>query len=85
MITCAAIKTLYGEIITGKRHPDCIKKMAGSGKYSLPVTQDAIQGFIDDKENFLDRMQARQHFIDCGQISKCGKLHPTQLFSEDLY
>lgn len=87
MIVCAAIKTHKGEIISGRRHPDCIRAMAQSGKYKLPVTKDATQGFLDDKGNFLTREEARQHFLDCGQQGRPGRgrLHPTQLFSEDLY
>jgi len=87
MIVCSAIKTHRGEIITGKRHPDCIRQMAESGKYTKPVTKDAIQGFMDDAGNFLGREDARAHFLACGQFSRCGndRMHPELLFSEDLY
>lgn len=85
MIVCAAIKTHSGDIIPEWRHPDCIRLMAQSGRYKLPVTKDAVQGFLDSDGNFLDRVQARKLFLDSGQVSACGRMHPDLLFSEDLY
>jgi hypothetical protein len=75
MIVCSAIKSCTGEIISGRRHADCIRTMAESGKYKLPVTKDAIQGFLDDKGNFLDRLEARKHFLESGQVSAYSKMH----------
>ena len=48
------------------------------------------EGFIDNKNNFLDREGAFNHAIDCGQLSAVTREykrqnHETKLYSEDLY
>lgn len=40
-----------------------------------------IQGFVDDKGNFIDRQTAAEIAFACGQIDKPKKT----LFSEDLW
>lgn len=77
MIVKAAILK-DGTVFTGRRHPDII-----CGNYGK--LKNGIQGFITDTGEFLNRIDARNHFIECGQKSVSGKLHPTMLFSEDLY
>lgn len=54
-------------------------------KVKLDNDWNSTQGFVTDEGKFLDRQDARQHFVDCGQVSVSGRLHPTDLFSEDLY
>jgi hypothetical protein len=87
MIVCSAILAENGDIISGRRHIDCIKIMVKSGKYELPVSKNVVQGFLDDNGNFLNRIEARKHFIEYGQIPASGPntIHETLLFSEDLY
>ena len=83
MVVQSAIK-YRGRIYTGRRHPDIIRDLTNRG-FKTPIS--GIQGFLDDRGNFLDRVEARQHFLDCGQVSVCGadKMHARLLFSEDLY
>lgn len=87
MIVCAAIKIETGEVFSGRRHFDCIQSIIKAKKHKSSVAKGAIQGFLDDKGNFLNRKEAKKHFFDCGQVSVYGKygIHPTELFSEDLY
>ncbi len=80
MIKHAAIK--FNNIVyVGKRHNHCIAIMVECG---LPIPIRGIQGFVDNKGNFLDRKQALEIAQRCGQIKK--KHHPKdELMSEDIY
>ena len=71
-----------GVILVGRRHNDIIRMMSAAGM-SLPVTKGAVQGFIDDKGDFLTRQQAEVHARACGQLTKpcIGSV----LTSEDLW
>jgi len=84
MIKEAAIR-LEGKIFTGRRHVDIL--------HANVVRRDGIlvssiagnqQGFGTDEGEFLNREQAAEHAVKCGQIKKL-KYSKTQLFSEDLY
>ena len=46
---------------------------------------DAIQGFLDDKGNFLDRAQAWDHAKACGQIIRDFRKDDNWLYSENLW
>ena len=82
MIVQSAI--LYkGKVYVGRRHPDIIRDLVENYKFKPPISGG--QGFVTNTGEYLDRKQARAHFIASGQISVTGKLHPTELFSEDLY
>lgn len=88
MIIASAIKfyiredSEYPIIWTGHRHSDIFEDMYYHGiQYVKPT---AIQGFITDDNRFLDRFEAREHAISCGQ------LYPEEtpfdaLYSEDLW
>lgn len=69
-----------GKIYTGRRHHNIIQ----SNPPRFFVGNHSIQGFVDDKGNFLDREQAAKHALECKQIEKL-KFSSTDLFSEDLY
>lgn len=81
MIVKAAIKQ-DGNVFVGHRHPDIIKMMNDNDIKWNPLQ---IQGFITDDGTFFNRKDARQHFINSGQVSVDGKLRPDALYSEDLY
>lgn len=81
MIIKAAILR-NGKVYTGRRHPDIIYEMRLNG---LSWNQTEIEGFITDTGEFLNRKDARKHFIDSGQISVSGDLREDALYSEDLY
>lgn len=79
MIKHAAIK--QGNIVyVGKRHSDCFSTMYECGVDKV----GAIQGFVTDDGEFLDRYNAAKHALRCGQIRNL-KFHQNELFSEDLY
>ena len=48
------------------------------------------EGFIDNKNQFLNRTDAFQHALDCGQLSAStrqlkSERNENELYSEDLY
>jgi len=69
-----------GIIWTGRRHSDCISKMIQSGE----VSKKGIQGFITDDGRFVDRQQAFEIALACGQIPNCD-YNVRILFSDHLY
>ena len=88
MIVESAI-SIDGKIFTGHRHHNIINSTKERG---LPFGyfRKGIQGFTDDKGNFLNREQAAKHAIQCGQViegqAKVKHIfNGKELFSEDLY
>lgn len=41
------------------------------------------QGFVDEYGIFLNRIEAAEHALACGQVAKLSR--PPELFSEDLW
>ena len=88
MIVASAIKfyirddNRYPIIWTGHRHSEILKDMFYSGIHYVKPT--AIQGFITDDNRFLDRYEAREHAIDCGQLYP-EEVPFSALYSEDLW
>ena len=81
-----------GFIIAGFRHANIISilptnihyKQTLSPKWNDDIKEvKTIQGFINCYGRFVDRIEARQIAIDCGQVKEkeVGK----QLFSEDVF
>lgn len=69
-----------GVIYEGRRHSDIFRD-------TLPLGwlkgEGVVQGFVTEDGQFLNRRQAAQHAIRCGQIEKLK--WPPNLYSEDLY
>lgn len=94
MILCAAIKTIFardGEKITvvipGCRHVDVWQLMV---ELRISREREEVEGFIDHEGNFLDRYDAFEHAVMCGQVSRTTLEHKEshfelQLYSEDIY
>jgi len=78
MIVNSAIKK-DGKIYTGKRHCDIINNL----KYPFGFFKWCEQGFVTDTGEFLDRVEAGEHALECKQIKNLnwGK----NLYSEDLW
>ena len=86
MIVKSALKATDGTVHTGHRHADIFRdsdieseKKFGPERYFL----NAIQGFVTDTGEFLDRVEAAKHAIECGQI-KATRWGP-RLYSEDVW
>lgn len=95
MIICAAIKiskTILQDtlVVCGYRHGDCINTINNLDEYWRDgVVQE--QGFINHNGEFLNREEAYNHALECGQIHKHNEWYrsdnelPDELYSEDLY
>ena len=89
MIICAAIKdTRTGAVFGGIRHGDIYSAMHDAG--ITPPKDAAIEGFLDEKNNFHDRNEAFNIAMNNGQLSASTRQlkrerHETELYSEDLY
>lgn len=79
MIICAAIKR-ENLICVGKNHAEIIQNYFAVHQQKI----GGVQGFIDDKGNFLDRKAARIEALNCNQIIDTETFHKEDLFSEDL-
>ena len=89
MIICAAIKdTRTGAVFGGIRHGNIYSAMHDAG--ITPPRGAAIEGFLDEKNNFYNRYEAYNIAITNGQMSATTRQlkrdrGEKELFSEDLY
>ncbi len=73
-----------GIVFCGFRHAHCLYQMcAMTGKRDCEVGESE-QGFLTNKNRFVDRLEGAKIAIEAKQIEKL-KFSSTQLFSEDLY
>lgn len=94
MIICAAIEVTFTRngkqvtaVIPGYRHGNCWELMATLG---VPADRTETEGFLDSQGAFLDRFDALDHALMCGQLSDTTRAHKAsqgerQLYSEDIY
>lgn len=80
MIVSAAIKYPNGEIVSG--HDRHYKIISLQARYGMLSKQDAIQGFMNHRDEFLTRSEAKAEAIANGQISPD---HEGELYSEDIW
>lgn len=73
-----------GYVITGRRHHNCFMTLkVASNSNNTHLNFEKVQGFLTNKDRFVDRKQAAIIAFDCGQIESLPK--NGKLFSEDLY
>jgi hypothetical protein len=72
-----------GLVFCGLRHHNCIYTMGGITGLKESETGERVQGFLTNKNRFVDRIEGADIAIKAGQIEslKWGK----QLYSEDLW
>lgn len=86
MIICAALKDRdTNAIFSGVRHADIYEML-----YNLDYKIDAIEGFVDNRNNFYNRHEAFMWAQQIGQLPETvleyKKDHnENNLYSEDLY
>ena len=86
MIICAALKDRdTNAIFYGVRHADIYEML-----YNLDYKIDAIEGFVDNRNNFYNRHEAFMWAQQIGQLPETvleyKKEHmENELYSEDLY
>ena len=74
MIICAAIKdTRTGAVFGGIRHGDIYSTMHDAG--ITPPKDAAIEGFLDEKNNFYNRYVACEIAMANGQLSATTRQH----------
>lgn len=78
-----------GLVVCGLRHGQCMWTMSSlTGLRSISYAPDGVgqyvQGFLTNKNRFVDRLEAAEIALACGQIEKLN-YSQTELFSEDLY
>lgn len=73
-----------GIVISGWRHPNCLYQMVAIYGIKNYEAGESVQGFLTNKNRFVDRKEAMQIALKAGQIQK-GEYSNTTLYSEDLY
>lgn len=83
VIVAAAIKDLAtGRVYVGARHNNVIHDMVQMHGYKPPVDRKHhVQGFITNKHEFVDRVQAAKIAFEANQTSVLLR----ELMSEDIY
>lgn len=79
------IESNTGYVIAGRRHHNCFftaSVLSEGGRICLPLKE--VQGFLTNKNRFVDRKEAAEIAYKAGQIDQ-PTTHPIGLFSEDLY
>lgn len=94
MIICAAIKMKFDQngmiidvVIPGYRHGNCWELAATLG---APTKREDVEGFLNHKGEFLNRSEAYNHALMCGQLSDTTLTSKQEhqeyiLYSEDIY
>lgn len=97
MIVCAAIQVTFQNktgnatvVIPGWRHSSCWELMAALPGFPGQSNRQEVEGFIDHQGAFLDRYDAFNHALMCGQLSDTTRTSKAEkgeraLYSEDLY
>ena len=89
MITCAAVKIFdYNQnkeiIIPCHRHCDAFYILKEFGYKPHEGYKEIEQGFLDEKDKFLNRVEAWHEAYKCRQLKQVDKSYQC-LYSEDLY
>jgi hypothetical protein len=61
-----------GFVVAGRRHHNCITTFAIMARWKDPEKMQrvpCVQGFLTSKDRFLNRVEARQLAISCGQLT----------------
>lgn len=79
-----------GVVILGHRHGDIIKNVGNlTGLRSVENGENSvgksIQGFLTNKNRFVDRKEAAEIAVKANQIIDLGRFNPNILYSEDIY
>ena len=92
MILCAAVKfyieaTKKEVVVACRRHCDAYAMLRDMGYEPKKGYKKIDEGFISTNGMFLNRRQAYEHAVLCGQLSDTvmRNINNGMLFSEDLY
>lgn len=73
-----------GVVFCGHRHPHCLYQMVVMTGKAQHEAGEEIQGFLTNKNRFVDRKEAAIIALSSGQIAKLN-FSSDSLYSEDLY
>lgn len=74
-----------GIVFCGHRHLQCLRSMNHiTGKKQCEVGEE-VQGFLTNKNRFVDRMEAAKIAVEANQLLDKSIANSERLFSEDLY
>jgi len=73
-----------GIVFSGWRHPNCLYQMVAITGLRQCEAGEEIQGFLTNKNRFVNRTQAADIALGCKQIEKL-KYSNSKLYSEDIY
>ena len=83
-VICSAVLTTGGEVVIGKRHCDCFREIAESGKCRMKSPDG--QGFVTSLGRYVTRRGGREIQDAAGiQSVAQGGYRGDSLYSEDLY
>lgn len=72
-----------GVVLSGWRHVNCLYQMVAIYGIRNHEAGESIQGFLTNKNRFVDRVEGAKIALACGQVKKLE--YGTILYSEDLY
>ena len=67
------------------RHCDAFQILKDFGYKRFTDYEEIAQGFLDEHDNFLDRIDARLHAVECKQLQYDEPYTIAELYSEDLW
>jgi hypothetical protein len=74
-----------GLVFYGFRHPHCMYSMVAiTGLRSCEVGNH-IQGFLTNKNQFVDRKEGLRIALEAGQVLDISNIRGNNLYSEDIY
>lgn len=73
-----------GIVFSGWRHPNCMYQMVAITGLKQSEAGEEVQGFLTNKNRFVDRKEAAKIALQTGQIDKLTNSSEI-LYSEDLY
>lgn len=72
-----------GIVFSGWRHANCMYQMVAITGLRSHLAGESVQGFLTNKNRFVDRTEGAKICLESGQINKLH--YGTILYSEDLY
>jgi len=72
-----------GIVFSGWRHANCLYQMVAIKGIRDFEAGESVQGFLTNKNRFVDRKEAAKIAMEHGQITKLH--YGNKLYSEDLY
>ena len=72
-----------GIVFSGWRHPNCLYQMVAITGLRNAEAGESVQGFLTNKNRFVDRKEGAKIALTTNQIDKLE--YGTILYSEDLY